>query len=273
MLSRVIRRSVCPQRGGAIPHSTSSTAMQAPAPLPTRAQWLAIQTWGDTDEKKGANAFQETHSQKEEHSYQFFDRVERTPHLPFMTDHQGWVNNLLTRTDTVPLFASRWNDFHARKPRYRLESELKGVIERMWHALNAGIPADVDSEYPRAESRWLPQATSRPHRQLPQPLPRPSSHLHKAHLATTRRQRLLRRRRQAKASLRRSPSSLPALSHLPRLLRLQLFFSRIPAVFHRGPCRLPRHPRLRRLSSPASPTIQLCSSPSRATPNTHRSPR
>ncbi|KAJ8462711.1 hypothetical protein ONZ51_g10733 [Trametes cubensis] len=134
--------------------------MQAPAPLPTLAQWLAIQTWEDTDEKKGANASQKTHSQKEEHSYQFFDRVERTPNLPFMTDHQGWVDNLLARTDTVPLVASGWNGFRAKKLRYRLESELEGVIGKMWDALNAGIPVDVDSEYPQeiANAPWKERA-------------------------------------------------------------------------------------------------------------------
>ncbi|CDO76918.1 hypothetical protein BN946_scf184893.g1 [Trametes cinnabarina] len=99
----------------------------APALLPTLAQWLSLQTWEDTDEKQGANTSQKSPSMKEEHQYQFFNRVERKANLPFLTEHQGWVDNLLARTDT---------------------SELEGVISKAWDALNGGIPPAADNVYP-----------------------------------------------------------------------------------------------------------------------------
>ncbi|KAL7278389.1 hypothetical protein ACG7TL_008369 [Trametes sanguinea] len=122
---------------------------QAPAPLPTLAQWLSLQTWEDTDEKQGANTSQKSPSMKEEHHYKFFNRVERRANLPFLTEHQGRVDNLLARTDTVPLVTMRWNDCR-RRIRYRLESELEGVISKVWDALNGGIPPAADNVYPPA---------------------------------------------------------------------------------------------------------------------------
>ncbi|KAI0364288.1 hypothetical protein BV20DRAFT_869438 [Pilatotrama ljubarskyi] len=126
--------------------------MQAPAqaqvPRQTLAQWLSQQTWARTAELPGTTSCQEAPSQKETHQYRYFDRVERTPELPFLSMHRGWVDQLLARKDIVPHFAAMWATICDEELAYRSESELKSHLADLWKALNSGLPPDNDNQYP-----------------------------------------------------------------------------------------------------------------------------
>lgn len=135
--------------------------MQAHAPQPTLAQWLAAQVWSIPSELSTSSR-QKDPSQKEAHKYNFFERVERVDELPMMAGYRGRVDSLLARTDTVAELARMWHGTRTTDVVYRAESELEDHLATVWRALNSGLASDIGAEYPEAirNAPWKQRAVT-----------------------------------------------------------------------------------------------------------------